>query len=54
MHYPPWASLQFGVNGLTIHGEYLYWTNSFVATIYRVRITEDGYAAPRARPEEVT
>ncbi|KAK3904370.1 hypothetical protein C8A05DRAFT_13766 [Staphylotrichum tortipilum] len=54
MHYPPWASLQFGVNGLTIRGEYLYWTNSFVATIYRVRITEDGYAAPGARPEEVT
>ena len=53
MHYPPWASLQFGVNGLAIRGEFLYWTNSFVATIYRVRITDDGYAAPGAKVEQV-
>ncbi|KAH6617783.1 hypothetical protein B0J18DRAFT_492754 [Chaetomium sp. MPI-SDFR-AT-0129] len=51
MHYPPWASLQFGVNGLAVRdiardqgGElWLYWSNSFLATVYRVRITADGY-----------
>ncbi|KAK4145563.1 uncharacterized protein C8A04DRAFT_26561 [Dichotomopilus funicola] len=68
VRYPPWASLQFGVNGLTVRyapsaagdgegevgedwGEYgegegglwLYWSNSFLATVYRLWITADGY-----------
>ncbi|KAK3299635.1 uncharacterized protein B0H64DRAFT_389184 [Chaetomium fimeti] len=53
MHYPPWASLQFGVNGLALRGGYLYWTNSFVAALYRIRMTDDGYPAPGAVVEDV-
>ncbi|KAF3484366.1 uncharacterized protein GIQ15_03690 [Arthroderma uncinatum] len=50
---PAWAPTQFGVNGIQYHKGYLYWTNSFEATVYRLRMTRQGYAAPGAKGELV-
>ncbi|KAF4459031.1 hypothetical protein FALBO_14221 [Fusarium albosuccineum] len=47
------ARLPIGVNGIQIHDGYLYWTNSFQASIYRIAITPAGFPAKRARPELV-
>ena len=47
--------LVLGINGLHIKGHYLYWTNSFAATVYRVAVdTYTGQALPGAAVEEVT
>ncbi|KAK7921426.1 hypothetical protein PG985_009448 [Apiospora marii] len=35
-----------GINGIKIHDGYVYWTNSFAATMYRMAIDADGYAVP--------
>ncbi|KAK3401744.1 hypothetical protein B0T20DRAFT_450711 [Sordaria brevicollis] len=32
-----------GVNGVKVHGGYLYWTNSATVSIYRVRLDRKGY-----------
>ncbi|EFE33206.1 uncharacterized protein ARB_07958 [Trichophyton benhamiae CBS 112371] len=48
---PPWAATQFGIDGLQYHKGYLYWTNSFEARIYRIRMTRKGFAAPGAKGE---
>ncbi|OJJ97694.1 hypothetical protein ASPACDRAFT_62667 [Aspergillus aculeatus ATCC 16872] len=53
MHYPPWASAPVGVNDINIHNGYLYWSNAFAATLSRIRLTDDGYAAAGAESELV-
>jgi hypothetical protein len=53
MHSPPWAVSQFGVNGVHVHNGYLYWTNSYEATIYRIPITGEGYPTAEAKVEAV-
>ncbi|KAL6710524.1 hypothetical protein ACN47E_008572 [Coniothyrium glycines] len=35
----------FGINGVKIRGQYLYLSNSDLVSIFRVRITSDGYIA---------
>lgn len=35
-----------GINGIKIRDGYVYWSNSFAATMYRMAIDEDGYAVP--------
>lgn len=45
------ARLPIGVNGIQIRNEFLYWTNSFQACIYRITITPTGFPAKHARPE---
>jgi hypothetical protein len=42
------AGLKIGINGITVNDGYLYWTNSFEAAIYRVKITDQGFRAPSA------
>jgi len=41
----------FGINGVKIRGDYLYFSNSNLCTIFRVRITPDGYIARRGDVE---
>ncbi len=48
------AALPVGINGLRVHKNYLYWTNSFSATINRVRINGDGSPAHGATVEIVS
>lgn len=50
---PVWGATQFGINGVQIRKGYLYWSNSYLASIYRMAITPDGYAAPGAKSELV-
>lgn len=40
-----WALTQAGITNVHIRGGYLYFSNSYEATVYRLPITEDGYAA---------
>ncbi|KAI1338573.1 hypothetical protein F5Y15DRAFT_121894 [Xylariaceae sp. FL0016] len=47
------ASSPTGVNGVKVCAGYLYWTNSYTQTIYRVGITRDGFAAEGAEVEMV-
>ncbi|KAH8900324.1 hypothetical protein GQ53DRAFT_634223 [Thozetella sp. PMI_491] len=49
----PGSFLEIGINGIKVHNGYLYWTNSFQSTIYRLRITADGYPSPGAVAEVV-
>ena len=53
MPSPPWGATQFGVNCIRIHNGYLYWTNSYEATIYRIPITSSGYPVAGAKSEVV-
>ncbi|CAI7657618.1 unnamed protein product [Penicillium glandicola] len=53
MHFPAWAVTPFGINGLLILNGYLYWSNSYLASVYRIAITKDGYAAPGAHGDLV-
>ncbi|KAE8389866.1 hypothetical protein BDV23DRAFT_194032 [Aspergillus alliaceus] len=53
MHFPPWAVTPFGINGLHIHNGYLYWSNSYLASVYRIAISKEGYVAPGAKGELV-
>ncbi|KAK8039497.1 quinoprotein amine dehydrogenase beta chain-like protein [Apiospora rasikravindrae] len=39
---PGWPFLM-GINGIKIYNGYVYWTNSFAATMYRMAIDEDGF-----------
>ena len=41
----PWALTQAGITNVHIRNGYIYFTNSYEATVYRLAITEDGYAA---------
>jgi hypothetical protein len=50
---PVWGATQFGINGVQIRKGYLYWSNSYLASIQRMAITADGYAAPGAKSELV-
>lgn len=47
------AAIPIGVNGIKISGSYLYWTNSFLVSIFRIRITSSGYPVANAQPELV-
>jgi hypothetical protein len=47
------ASSPVGINGIKIRGGYLYFDNSYAASIYRVKITSAGFAAEGATVETV-
>jgi hypothetical protein len=47
------APFPIGINGIHIHNGYLYWTNSFATTIYRLAIDGLGHAIPGAQVETV-
>ncbi|GKT66329.1 hypothetical protein ColTof3_13668 [Colletotrichum tofieldiae] len=47
------ASSSIGVNRIHILDSYLYWTNSFFVSLFRVRILPSGYPVPCATPELV-
>lgn len=53
MNYAPGSPLQIGVNGIRVYQGYLYWTSTFVSTIYRVKINNSGGIAPAAKVETV-
>ncbi|KAL8790923.1 MAG: hypothetical protein Q9213_000348 [Squamulea squamosa] len=50
---PPWAVLPFGIGGMQMHKDYLYYVSSFRASIYRIRFTKEGYPAAGAKVELV-
>ncbi|RDW59229.1 hypothetical protein BP5796_12153 [Coleophoma crateriformis] len=43
MAYPPWGATPFGIDDIHIKNGYLYWSNSYEATVYRIAITDNGY-----------
>jgi hypothetical protein len=47
------APALLGVNGIHYRKGYLYWTNSFYATVYRVKVGKDGVAAKGAQVETI-
>jgi sugar lactone lactonase YvrE len=49
----PDALLQIGVNGLKIHKGYLYWSNTNLISIFRVRISEEGNLSENAIIETI-
>lgn len=53
MEHVPWSATPFGINGIHVHDGYLYWSHSYEATIYRIAVTSEGYAAEGARTELV-
>ena len=44
MHFPSNAETNLGVNGIKIHDEFLYWTNTADGTLNKIRINKGGYA----------
>ncbi|KAH8885298.1 hypothetical protein GQ53DRAFT_751289 [Thozetella sp. PMI_491] len=48
MAIPSTAPLPIGINGIRLHQGYLYWTSSFLKSIYRVRISCEGEREPGA------
>ncbi|KAK8094816.1 hypothetical protein PG997_001501 [Apiospora hydei] len=42
---PGWPFLM-GINGIKIYNGYVYWSNSFAATMYRMAIDKDGFPVP--------
>ncbi|KAH8887320.1 hypothetical protein GQ53DRAFT_726104 [Thozetella sp. PMI_491] len=53
LHASPDGAFPVGVNGLKIHGGYLYWTNTEKVTFFRIRIDEDGYPLEDAQAETI-
>ena len=49
----PGAEFPIGVNGLHIHNGYLYFSNSFASTIYKLKIDESGFPPLGASAEVV-
>lgn len=47
------ATSAVGINGVKIRDGYLYWDNSYAATIYRIKITPAGFSASDATVETV-
>ncbi|KAM5515535.1 hypothetical protein FOXYSP1_02486 [Fusarium oxysporum f. sp. phaseoli] len=47
------ADLPIGVNGIRIHSGYLYFGNSYAASIYRIPMTSEGFPVKGAKPELV-
>ncbi|KAI1259644.1 hypothetical protein F5Y18DRAFT_408913 [Xylariaceae sp. FL1019] len=43
-----------GVNGVHVRDGYLYWTNSATVSVYRIKITDQGFPASCARVELVS
>lgn len=50
---PADAPIQLGVNGVHIHDGFLFWTNSLLKTLFRVRIDKNGIVAAGARVETI-
>jgi hypothetical protein len=50
MAYSPTGFVKIGINGLHVHGSYLYFTNSFVG-LYRILIDAEGTVLPGAKAE---
>jgi hypothetical protein len=51
---PEDAAVPIGINGMKYKKPYLYYTNSYTNTLYRLRVSsKTGQAAPGARPEVV-
>ncbi|KAH8879486.1 hypothetical protein GQ53DRAFT_834080 [Thozetella sp. PMI_491] len=48
------AQLPLGINGVRVYNEYLYWTNTFAPSIYRLRITPGGHRTPGAVSELIS
>ncbi|KAH8798508.1 hypothetical protein F5884DRAFT_687385, partial [Xylogone sp. PMI_703] len=44
---------RLGVNGIYYFNGYVYWTNSFEATLYRIEVGRQGRLAPEAVVETV-
>lgn len=53
MAIPAGSALQIGINGIKVFRGYLYWSNSFEATIYRLKLNARGYAAKGAKVQTV-
>ncbi|TRX92180.1 hypothetical protein FHL15_007047 [Xylaria flabelliformis] len=53
MKPPPWAPIKFGIGNAHVRDGYVYWNNGFLGTIYRIKITDEGYAAEGAQRELV-
>ncbi|KAK8113993.1 hypothetical protein PG999_006062 [Apiospora kogelbergensis] len=49
----PKALVPVGINGIKVHDGYVYFSNSFTVSIYRLKITEDGSPAEGAVVETV-
>jgi sugar lactone lactonase YvrE len=49
----PGAPLALGINGIRIHNDSLYWTNSFRLAVYRLRIDGNGAQARGSKVEKV-
>ena len=47
----PAGGLGIGINGVRASKGYLYWTNSVLQSLYRVKITKSGSLVPGAQPE---
>ncbi|KAH6887766.1 hypothetical protein B0T10DRAFT_490303 [Thelonectria olida] len=50
----PNATLPVGVNGIRAYNGYLYFSNSFAVSIYRIPITPSGYPVKGAKPKLVS
>ncbi|KXH67425.1 hypothetical protein CSAL01_13699 [Colletotrichum salicis] len=53
MAAPPGASSTIGGNGIHVRDSYLYCTNSFLVSLFRIPINVLGYPVPGAMPEIV-
>ncbi|KAK4222481.1 hypothetical protein QBC38DRAFT_427243 [Podospora fimiseda] len=55
MSPPPNSTAQgaVGINGIKMYKGYLYWTNSMLATVYRIKIKPDGTAERSSKAEIV-
>jgi len=49
----PKAPLKIGINGIHFFRGFIYWTNSFEATLYRIKVGHDGRAVAGAAVEVV-
>ncbi|KAF9765123.1 hypothetical protein IL306_002645 [Fusarium sp. DS 682] len=49
----PISAGAFGINGIKVRNNYLYFTNSNAVKIYRIQITAAGYPAKGAKPQLV-
>ncbi|VUC29110.1 unnamed protein product [Clonostachys rosea] len=47
----PTTESQFGVNGVHVLGNYVYWTNTALRALYRISINSDGYPSKNAAVE---
>ncbi|RMZ78736.1 hypothetical protein DV737_g3766, partial [Chaetothyriales sp. CBS 132003] len=53
---PPWAPIPFGIDGIHIHGRYLYWNSPYLGKVYRIKMLggrSSGFPVPGAVHEPV-